>query len=348
MKTKFVCALVCLCFALASVLPIASVAWAEGAVDYSLKFYDDKVTKLVGEAETELTSKELRQMGIEKTPPYWEVNDFVFETTACPALIFATKNKLVFFESNATIKTSGSFEGILQFESDSAKRIGLGDEATLTLANATESHALVFDYQARTCDDDGWECWCCTTHLHNGAYTEFFNEKFELVTDDSELVLPAWHHNDQTHAVATAPTCTSGGNVEYYRCNKCYKYLKKVGENAWEVIEYATDENGNRIPVLDENGQPVTDYNGNQVFADYSPFLPAKGHNMVDGVCTVCGYTPPVEQQNSNWWVWLLVALGSLVGLAAIAYGVGAILYKRDVIKGEFFAKIYPFVNKWY
>lgn len=347
MKTKFVCALVCLCFALASVLPIASVAWAEGAVDYSLKFYDDKVTKLVGEEETDLTSDEMSALGIVKGMAWWKLTDFVFETSANTAIVVASKYFVSFGGTNNRIKVGGTVEQAITVTNESSYAMA-NQSAIVTVVDGTGAeHALQYSKQYENCLQDGWECWRCTTHKDGDKFTEYYTAQFNLTAAD-KIITPAWNHNDQTHAVATAPTCTSGGNVEYYRCNKCYKYLKKVGENAWEVIEYATDENGNRIPVLDENGQPVTDYNGNQVFADYSPFLPAKGHNMVDGVCTVCGYTPPVEQQNSNWWVWLLVALGILVGLAAIAYGVGAILYKKDVIKGEFFAKIYPFVNKWY
>ena len=40
------------------------------------------------------------------------------------------------------------------------------------------------------------------------------------------------------------------------------------------------------------------------------------------------------------------ITLGSIAGLLLLAYVIGAVLYKKEILLGEFFAKIYPFIEK--
>ena len=39
------------------------------------------------------------------------------------------------------------------------------------------------------------------------------------------------------------------------------------------------------------------------------------------------------------------IVIGSILGALLIAYGVCALLYKKKIVKGAFFAKIYPFIR---
>ena len=39
------------------------------------------------------------------------------------------------------------------------------------------------------------------------------------------------------------------------------------------------------------------------------------------------------------------IVIGSVFGALIIAYGVCAILYKKKLVKGAFFEKIYPFIK---
>ena len=39
------------------------------------------------------------------------------------------------------------------------------------------------------------------------------------------------------------------------------------------------------------------------------------------------------------------IVIGSVFGALLIAYGVCALLYKKKIVKGAFFGKIYPFIK---
>ena len=39
------------------------------------------------------------------------------------------------------------------------------------------------------------------------------------------------------------------------------------------------------------------------------------------------------------------ISVGSVLGVVLIAYGVLALLYKKGIVHGTFFAKIYPFIR---
>ena len=39
------------------------------------------------------------------------------------------------------------------------------------------------------------------------------------------------------------------------------------------------------------------------------------------------------------------ISVGSVLGAVLIAYGVLALLYKKGIVHGTFFAKIYPFIR---
>ena len=234
----------------------------ENAVDYSLKFYDDKVTKLVGEEETDLTSDEMSALGIVKGMAWWDLTDFAFETSANTAIVFASKSPVWFNGTNNRIKVAGSVQDVITV-TDQTYSVFAVHNAMVTVVDGTGAeHALQYSKQYENCLQDGWECWRCTTHKDGDKFTEYYNKQF-AATDANSIVKSAWNHSDRQHVAAVAPTCTSGGNAEYYLCNKCHKYLKAVGENAWE---------------------------------EFDPFLPATGHTLVDGVCTVCGFTQPTSE----------------------------------------------------
>ena len=234
----------------------------ENAVDYSLKFYDDKVTKLVSEEETDLTSDEMSTLGIVKGMSWWKLTDFAFETSANTAIVVASKYFVSFGGTNNRIKVGGTVEQAITVTNESSYAMA-NQSAIVTVVDGTGAeHALQYSKQYENCLQDGWECWRCTTHKDGDKFTEYYTAQFNLTATD-KIITPAWNHSDRQHVAAVAPTCTSGGNAEYYLCNKCHKYLKAVGENAWE---------------------------------EFDPSLPATGHTLVDGVCTVCGFAQPTSE----------------------------------------------------
>ena len=78
------------------------------------------------------------------------------------------------------------------------------------------------DYKGATCTEDGniayWECDTCNK-LFRDSYTN------SEITSGDTIILALGH--DIVHFVAKAPTCEEKGNIEHYRCNRCYQYSSK-------------------------------------------------------------------------------------------------------------------------
>lgn len=103
------------------------------------------------------------------------------------------------------------------------------------------------------------------------------------------VLLTAKHKHELTVHGGRTPTCTANGNILYWECEICQKYY--------------SDEFGRHEVEL----------------ADV--WLPAKGHNLVQNVCTICGYTvlpgannlsyTEIKNENGEVVAYALAGIGS-------------------------------------
>ena len=94
------------------------------------------------------------------------------------------------------------------------------------------------------------------------------------------------HTHSLTHVPAKDATCTTTGNVEYWRCSDCgMTFSDEAGTT--EITDTLIPENGhswNEATCITPKTCSVCGETEGE----------ALGHNMVDGTCTRCGYTEAV------------------------------------------------------
>ena len=157
--------------------------------------------------------------------------------------------------------------------------------------------------------------------------------------------------HDAVKTEAKAATCTEGGNIEFWYCDRCGKYFSDDAFTK-EILKEDTiiPANGHgQTEVKGEKEATCTaeGYTGDKVCKDCGEVLetgktiPKLAHNYKDGKCTVCGasdpnykptsktagptdgadkgQTSPKTGDNSNLTIWLTLLLTSGAAAAAIA-----------------------------
>ena len=123
------------------------------------------------------------------------------------------------------------------------------DEALTQLTNiknvvvpATHNpEAVKVDAVEPGCHYDGnveyWTCYECDQVWLDAALTQLSNIK--------NIVVPATHEPEAIHVEAKAPTCSEGGNIEYWYCEEC--------EQVWqdEALTQLTNIKNVQIPMVD-------------------------------------------------------------------------------------------------
>ena len=163
---------------------------------------------------------------------------------------------------------------------------------------------------AATCEGEG----VCT-------YTATATFGGKTFTDSQTEVIPAKGHTPET-VPGKAATCTESGLTDGEKCSVCGETLRKQ----------------ETIPAL---GHDLGEWTVTQ-----EPTHSAEGEEQ--RICSRCGETetqsvPALEGLSGGEIAG--VAVGSTLGAMLLAYGVLALLFKKGIVTGAFFIKIFPFIK---
>ena len=164
------------------------------------------------------------------------------------------------------------------------------------LAACSHEHSLQhFEAKAPTCVDEGnieyWYCADCDKYFSDEtADTE--------ITKDKTILVATGEHSWSVWTAGEGESCETGG-TRSHSCTICgltetetfaagshqLKYIAEVPSTCKKAGTMAHWH-------CDICGKNFADENASQLLSDLS--LPLGSHNIVDGKCTVCGFTQPV------------------------------------------------------
>ena len=181
-------------------------------------------------------------------------------------------------------------------------------DATYTEEVKARGHNMArHEATASTCTKGGnSEYWSC------GSCNKFFSDKDgNTEIKENSWILSALGHNMTRHD-ATDPTCTEGGNSEYWSCDRCNKFFSdeagntEIGENSWIISAKGhawVDGTVTTEPTCTATG--VKTFSCADCDETYTEEIKAKGHSLDKGKvtkpatekeegvktysCTVCG-----------------------------------------------------------
>ena len=158
-------------------------------------------------------------------------------------------------------------------------------------------HANHIEGVAATCTSTGTkDYYVCSK---DGGREIYVDKHFEIITDDSQLVIPvdANNHASLTYHPANAATCTVDGNTAYYSC-ACGKYFSdaeaqhEIAENSWIVEHEGHQYNPATWSFDNTNHWNPCDNCDDHLNAAAHVHAQASDYDNpeLDILCDVCGY----------------------------------------------------------
>lgn len=166
-----------------------------------------------------------------------------------------------------------------------------------------------------------------------------------------EGVLPAgvsvaYSENSRTDAGELTVTATFTGDAENYEAIAPMSATLRIGkaQPEYTVPEGLSAHRGQALcEIVLPDGWSWKDGTltaGGETFSATAVYTPSdtQNYNTVEMLLTI-----GVERLSQGAVIGICV--GSVLGAVLIAYGVLALLYKKGIVHGTFFAKIYPFIR---
>ena len=192
--------------------------------------------------------------------------------------------------------------------------------ATVSFACASEGCEHVEVITAVITNEVTTAATCETEGVRTYTATVTFGEK--IFTDSKTDVIPVAAHTPET-IPGKAATCTDAGFTEGSKCSVCGVILEEqesIPALGHDFGEWATTKE----PTHGEEGEQQRE-------------------------CSRCGEKetqaiPALEGLSGGAIAGIVI--GCTMGALLLAYGVLALLFKKGIVRGAFFAKIYPFIKQ--
>ena len=222
----------------------------------------------------------------------------------------------------------------------------------------------VFDQKVATAEYLASEATC--TQKATYYYSCVCGEKGTETFEHGEL---AEHTAVEISAVEA--TCTQSGMTAGSKCSVCGEILVApeeiaplghVDENDDELCdrcgfdmsipEFTITVTGGTIEgaigstvIVEENGSVTVVASEAPEGKEFKGWSIDGGETIISAEAAYTGEIIPENPEGLSGGAIAGIVIGSVLGALIIAYGVCALLYKKKIVKGAFFAKIYPFIK---